>query len=369
MSNDPCLSRLLDWLGSQTYNKIITHASMESMRHLCGLVDAKNSNISSCLLLEIHQANHGLIDLSLRGGHSLLRIPGITYPSFALNLVEYLKKSYPTMDKNIIVEFDRIGNAYKLMGIFQKYKDECHDLGCVVDSIEYYAYLRKSELTTQYDGNILSTGKALSVIQCSIEAIGPPLFIGFIDRGMSAVKLVTNVTNSNLEAVLDFCDHYFHQIIARQLQSPNVLRCMIQNLLDTHKESRLSVDFDLTSATYAGRFSFEFKHSREVSSKSIASEVLPDKLVSNFSFEDYFCDYSKSLCLSKSMPCYSKQTLSTNLLESNFFAILHSHTKLSLSMACAEVKDYVWVVGKKLTSRPRQLPDIPTGKGIFGELW
>ena len=339
------------------------------MRHLCGLVDAKNSNISSCLLLEIHQANHGLIDLSLRGGHSLLRIPGITYPSFALNLVEYLKKSYPTMDKNIIVEFDRIGNTYKLMGIFQKYKDECHDLGCVVDSIEYYAYLRKSELTTQYDGIIPSTGKALSVIQCSIEAIGPPLFIGFIDRGMSAVKLVTNVTNSNLEAVLDFCDHYFHQIIARQLQSPNVLRCMIQNLLDTHKESRLSVDFDLTSATYAGRFSFEFKHSREVSSKSIASEVLSDNLVSNFSFEDYFCDYSKSLCLSKSMPCYSKQTLSTNLLESNFFAILHSHTKLSLSMACAEVKDYVWVVGKKLTSRPRQLPDITTGKGILGELW
>jgi len=347
MGNDPSLTSLLDWLSSNSYNQILSHASIDSMRDLCRLVDAKSLIISSCLLLEIHQANHGLIGVSLRGGHSLLSIPGISYPSFAIDLVEYLAKNYPTIDENIGVEFDRIGNGYKLMGFFQKYTDECHDLACVLDSISYYAYLRRNELKTQYGGIITSASKALAEIQCLIEAIGAPLFIGFIDRGMSAVKLVTNVTNSNLEAVVDFCDHYFHQIIASQLQSSNVLRCMIQNLLDTYKETRLSVDFDLTSATYVDRFSFEFKHSREVSSKSIASEVLSDNLVSSFSFEDYFCDYSKSLRLSKSLPCYSTQPLSANLLESNFFVILHSHTKLSLSIAGAEVKDYAWVVGKK----------------------
>jgi hypothetical protein len=358
MGNDPSLSSLLDWLGSQSHNKMLSQVSIESMRHLCRLVDTKNSNISSCLLLEIHHANHGLIDLSLRGGHSLLSVPGISYPGFAFDLVDYLKRNYPTIDKNIGVEFDRVGNGYKLMGFFQKYTDECHNLACALDSIEHYAYLRKNELGTQYGGSITSTSKSLTAIQCLIEAIGAPLFIGFIDRGMSAVKLVINVTKSNLESVVDFCDHYFHHIITSQLHGSNFLRCMIQNLLATHMEPRFSVDINLASATYIDRFSFEFKLRREVSSESISSEFLTNNLGSNFSFEDFFCDYSKSLLLQKDLPIYSKRPLSTNSVESDFFAILHSHAKLSLSISCAEVKDYAWVIGKNLCPGSMQLPNL-----------
>jgi hypothetical protein len=293
--------------------------------------------------LEIHHATRALPDLSLFGSHSLLHIPGIAYPCFASDWEAFVMDNYAKMDKSVIAEFDHAEKGYQLMGFFQSYSGECQSLECALDSIKFYASLRHKELMSQIGRKLPSTGKALSMIECSIKAIGAPAYIGFIDRGMCAVKLITTVTNDNLQAVVDYCDLYFHHIIASQLRSSTVLCSMLKALLTTNANVRLSVDVDLLTAEYLGRLSFECMTSQAISKESQLVGKSTDNLDSQFSFDRYFADYSKSLELQNTLPYGERRPSSTNLIDNEIISIQHSHRKLLLSSAFARVKDYLLV--------------------------
>ena len=343
MNDNPSLLTLLDWLACGKFNHILALARIDSMRRLCKLADESNCRIKSSLGLEIHHAKLSLPDLSLFGKHSLLRIPGIAYPCFASGWEVFANDNYATMDKTVIAEFDHAEEGYKLMGFFQPYSDECQSLECALDSIKFYARSRLKELMSQLGRKLPSTDKALSKIECSIKAIGAPSYIGFIDRGMCAVKLITTVTNNNLQAVVDFCDLNFHQIIVSQMQSSNVLRRMLKTLLEKNGDVRLSVDVNLLTAEYLGRLSFECMTSQFAPKKPQIIGKLSDNLDFHFSFDRYFADYFKSLELQNTLPYGERRPSSTNLVGNEIITIRHTHRKLLLSSAYAKVKDYLMI--------------------------
>jgi hypothetical protein len=348
MGDNLSLLTLLDWLACGKFNHTLGLARIDNMRHLCKLADESNCHIKSSLGLEIHHATLALPDLSLFGKYSLLHIPGIAYPCFASGWEAFVKDNYATMDKTVIAEFDHTEKGYKLMGFFQPYSGECHSLECALDSIKFYASLRRKELMTQIARKFPPTEKAISITECSIKAIGVPAYIGFIDRGMCAVKLITNVTDDNLQAVVAFCDLNFQYIIASQLRSSSVLRSMLKALLAKNINVRLSVDLDLLTAEYLGRLSFECMTSPSVPKESQFAVKSTDDLNPRFPFDRYFADYFKSLELQITLPYGERRPSSTNLVRNEIISIQHSHRKLLLSSAFSKVKDYVMVSGLNL---------------------
>lgn len=355
VDNNLPLLTLLDWLACGKFNHTLGLARIDNLRRLCKLVDESNCHIKSSLGLEIHPATNVLPDLSLFGTHSLLNIPGITYPSFASDWEAFVMDNYAAMDKSVIAEFDHTEKGYKLMGFFQSYSGECRSLECALDSIKFYANLRPKELISEIGWESPSTDKALSMIESSINAIGVPAYIGFIDRGMCAVKLITTVTNDNLQAVVDFCDLYFHNIIASQLRSSSVLRSMLKALLVQNVNVRLSVDVDLLTAKYHDRLSFECMASQSTPKSYQLVDNSTDKFNSRFLIDRYFADYSKSLELQNAFPYAEKRPSSTNLIDNEIILIQYSHRKLLLSSAFAKVKDYLLVSSSNLDSEHARL--------------
>ena len=343
MEHNPSLSTLLDWLACSKFNHTLGLACIENMRPLCKLADESNCHIKSSLGLEIHHKTLALPDLSLFGKLSLLSIPGIAYPCFASEWEAFVNNNYTAMDKTVIAEFDSSEKGYKLMGFFQPYSGECQNLECALDSIKFYASLRHKELMSQIGRKLPSTDKALSIIECSIKAIGAPAYIGFIDRGMCTVKLITTVTNHNLQAVVAFCDLNFHHIITRQLRSTNVLQSMLKALLSKNVNVRLSADVNLLTGEHLGWLSFECLTSPCVPKESQLDDKSTDNLISRFSFDRYFADYSKSLELRNLLPYGERRPSSRNLIGNEIISIKHTHRKLLLSSAYAKVKDYLLV--------------------------
>jgi hypothetical protein len=343
MDGNPSLLTLLDWLACGKFSHTLGLARIDNLRHLCKLADESNCHIKSSLGLEIQHGTLALPDLSLFGKYSLLHVPGIAYPSFASGWEAFAKDNYATMDKAVIAEFDHADEGYKLMGFFQPYSGECQSLECALDSIKFYASLRQKELMSQIGRKLPSTDKALSIIECSIKAIGAPAYIGFIDRGMCAVKLITTVTNDNLQAVVAFCDLNFQHIIASQLRDSNALRSMLKALLAKNVNVRLSVDVNLLTAEHLGRLSFECMTSLSVPKESQLVGKSSDNLNSRFSFDRHFADYFKSLELQNTLPYGERRPSSTNLVGNEIISIRHTHRKLLLSSACAKVKDYLLV--------------------------
>ncbi len=359
MDKNPPVSSLLDWLACSKFNHMLGFGPVENMRHLCNLVDASNFDIKTSLGLEIYHATHKLPDLSLFGGHSLLRIPGIAYPSFASDWEEFAENHCSGMDKSIIAEFDHVDKGYILMGFFQSYSGECQSLICALDSIKFYASRRRKELIPQTGQELAWARQALSMIECSIKAIGAPVYIGFIDRGMCVVKLITEVTNNNLLAVVDFCELHFHRIITRRLQDARTLRCMLETLLSANVLVRVSVDVDLLTASYLDRLSFECM-TDQGSSKEIQSvdEWIEDSN-SQFLFHRFFPQFSKSLQIQNDLPYGEKRPSSINLIDSEVVSIRHSHRKLLLGVTCAEVKDYLLAsIGNLKTGRALLSDDL-----------
>jgi len=343
MDDNPSLLTLLDWLACGKFNHTLGLARIDNMRHLCKLADESNCHIKSCLGLEIHHKTLALPDLSLFGNHSLLHIPGIAYPRFASGWEAFVNDNYATMDRSVIAEFDHAEKGYKLMGFFQSYSGECQSLECALDSIRFYASLRHKELMSQIGWTLPSTDKALSMIECSIKAIGAPAYIGFIDRGMCGVKLITAVTNDNFQAVVDFCGLYFQHIIASKLQSSYVLRSMLEALLSQNVNVRLSADVDLLTGEHLGRLSFECMTSKSVPKESQLADKSTYILNSRFAFERYFSDYFKSLELQNTLPYGERRPSSTNLVGNEIISIQHTHRKLLLGSTYAKVKDYLLV--------------------------
>jgi hypothetical protein len=350
MDKNPPVTSLLDWLACSKFNHMLGFGPVENMRHLCNLVDASNYDIKSSLGLEIHHATHKLPDLSLFGGHSLLRVPGICYPSFASDWEEFAENHCSAMDNSIIAEFDHVENGYKLMGFFQSYSGECQSLKCALDSIKFYASRRRKELIPQTGQELASARQALSMIECSIKAIGAPVYIGFIDRGMCAVKLITEVTNNNLPAVVDFCELHFHHIITRQLKGTRTLRVMLETLLSANVLVRVSVDVDLSTASHLDRLSFECMTGQDSSKEAQSVDEWLDDSNSQFLFHRYFPHYSTSLRIQNGLPYGEKRPSSINLIDSEVVSIRHSHRKLLLGVTCAEVKDYLLASIDKLNS-------------------
>ena len=350
MDKNAPVSSLLDWLACSKFNHALGLGALENMRHLCNLVDASNCCIKSCIGLEVHHAKQALPDLSLFGGHSLLRIPGIVYPRFASDWEAFAENYCLPMDSSIVAEFDHSEKGYRLMGFFQSYSGECQSLECSMDSIKFYANLREKELMLQIGPEQILAGKALSMIECLIKAVGAPVYIGFIDRGICAVKLIADVTNDNLQAVVDFCGFHFGHIIRAQLRSVKVFRCMLETLLSEKVRVRVSLDVDLLAASYLDRLSFECMTGQAVSGEADSAGDLLDDSNSQFSFQSYFAHYCKSLQLQKSLPYGEKRPSSINLIDSEVVSIQHSHRKLMLGVGRAEIKDYLLASNVNLNS-------------------
>jgi hypothetical protein len=332
---------LVDWLACNKFSKALRLPPIDDIRKLCNLIAASNSHVKSSLGLEFHHVTHALPDLSLFGRHSLLHVSGITYPSFASDWEAFITANYSQMENNIIAEFDHGGSGYKLMGFFQSYSGDFQNLECALDSIRFYANHRQKELMSQFGQKLPATGKAISMIERSIKAIGAPVYIGFIDRGICAVKLITNVTNDNLLSVVEFCHLHFHHVITRQLQDLNVLHSMLQNLLARNLNVRLSLDVDLLTADFHDKLSFECMTDQDSLKKAKSFDKTINGLISPFSFERYFVDYPKSLELENSLPCGERRPSSVNLIDSEIFCVQHSHRKFLLTPTNTRVKDYL----------------------------
>ncbi|MCX5946623.1 MAG: hypothetical protein NTZ53_15300 [Cyanobacteria bacterium] len=335
-------STALNWLLCSEQNSLIHKISINDAISFCQTLDLTDAGPKTSLTLEIHHQGEKQTEMGLFGGPEILKLKGIKYPLFAREWENFTSNAaYKAFfEPNLIAEFDRGANGYEFMGLFQLYLLEQSRTDIAMESILFYAKCRQKDL--QGDTIANSMDEALNRLQATINDIGPPRYIGYLDRGLCAVKLITNVTEDNLSRVIDFCEANYREIISRQLKELQSLEQMLKDLVATHKLIRMSVDFDLATAQFQDRLSFECVPIHKISNQLASSKSLEDKSKNNFSYASHFANYYNSLEIERSLP-YSKKRPSINLVNEESLYVCYTHRKLSISNRFTEIKDYVLV--------------------------
>lgn len=343
-SSSPSLTSTLEWLASCKFSDLVVRECIEHMHRLCVLADNVDSQVETCLGLEIHRKNNQKTDLSLFGGHELLQVPEINYPRFASEWKDFYFLYASFMAQKVVVEFDYVDNRFKLMGFFQRYLGKPGCINCILESIRFYAGIRNIELEGKEAQDTRSTDESMGILHETIKAIGPPHYVGYLERSLNAVKLIIEVSEINAQTVLKFCEQYFSNLIARQLESIDALKIILYDLVNSYQKVNLSLDFDIATASFLDRLSLEcIPYNRRMTGNLFANH--------RSGFEDLGLrlggivpNLEESLVLEKRLP-YAAKRPSNTLVNTDILFINYSHRKIVLDNVSSEIKDYVYVQG------------------------
>jgi hypothetical protein len=177
-----------------------------------------------------------------------------------------------------------------------------------------------------------------------MEQLGKPDYIGFVDRGERAVKLIITINHKDLPKATTFLKHHYLDILSKGLGDPGRLEPFLRALLGSHELVRTSIDFKLTANQLNGRLAFECFPGR--SNKSDPVQAITDQADEDSSdwnshlLEERFSGYKESMALVRRLP-YGQKRPAANLIDEELLTLHHTHRKFILADDSLTVKDYI----------------------------
>jgi hypothetical protein len=336
---------LLSWLEKTTFRNLMVEPCATDLGLLCNLLDLSHASLITSntinIGLEIHHWRKGVTDISIFGGHELLAIPGINYPSFATKWPDHvgvsgLQKCFPS---NLVVEFDHQDSGYRLMGLFQICDLKTLSLEAIANAIKFYAQSRRLDLGRS--ASTLASDENMIAIQLIMEQLGLPSMIGFVDRGQCGVKLLIPIGIDKLAECNKFCLKHYSRLIHQELKSIKIFETMLQSLLENNSMIQISLDYDLESGQLSEKIAFEcFPLSKTDPDQKETNNDHRLDFKNLVVFGNYFHGYEMSVNTECNLP-YGQKRPSLNLVQEQLMTLGYVHRKLTLSSFSSEVKDYI----------------------------
>jgi hypothetical protein len=349
LGNQQPYRSLFQWLSNTSIGLPIHRECDKQIVDLSDTLDSSGcgQKPSAEVGLELDHDKQNKVDISIFGDRSLLNIPNIGYPVFAKKWDAHirsnaLERAFPD---DLVVEFDYRTSGYKLMGFFQNCMHDHLDSATVMDALQYYASSRVDEMGPSALVEPNKIEQSMLMLKNIVDTLGPPKFIGFVDRDMLAVKLVIPIEFGNLMQTLTFCSEYLlKQPVAAFPDSPARLREVLDAMLQGDRRPRISLDFDIGKACLLKRLSIEFMSTSfsgaSSANTSYASCQDEARLLSHLD------GYAQSLEVRSKLP-YGARRPTPNMLGEEVMTLHHVHSKLMLSEQKSAIKDYVIVRYKR----------------------
>ena len=349
------LAALISWLEGTRHREIILEECAKNFAALCKALDQAGIVQESSIGLEVHHHPRKLTDISIFGGKELLRMPGIVYPNFAIEWGEYLEGAsvLEHFPPNLIAEFDHKANGYEMMGFFQRCSKQEGGIEAVVSAIRTFAEtsISKQELCQPIE----FTNQAEGLLRQTIEQLGSPDYIGFVDRGKRAIKLIISINQENLAKAATFLQHQYSAILPKEIERAGGLERFLHTLLSSHELARTSIDFELTADKLKGKLAFECFPNRSNKSDPLQDPIDHKEEGSSSwnsqSLEECFHGYKESLALASRLP-YGQKRPAANLIDEELLTIQHTHRKFTLATNYLSVKDYILLGSSPLSMNP-----------------
>jgi hypothetical protein len=153
MKEEAPFSALLNWLGKTHFRDLVVEPCLVELSLLCNFLDQSHDSIITVdginIGLEIHHGQMITTYISIFGDHGLLSIPGISYPAFAANWLDFIRETglQNCFSQHLTVEFDYQANGYCLMGLFVKSGLDVLSPEALMSSIDFYAQSRCIDLS------------------------------------------------------------------------------------------------------------------------------------------------------------------------------------------------------------------------------
>jgi hypothetical protein len=342
---------LLKWLLNTPHRNLVSPACMDHAEQLFLLIDESIiCNDAAWLILEVHQREKRVTDISLFGKHGLLTVPITDRPKFSTLWPEYIQgqQKGSQCDADIWAEYDHTEAGYAFMGFFESCSSHDRDLAILSDWISFYIQCRELELGHCINKQLLQQN--MDIISSAVEMLGYPAQIGFINRGKCAVKLVSEYSLDMIAGVAKFCRQHFSSGTLGQFSNSEILEQLLEDLCTNDSLPRISIDLDLVNGKLGSRLSLEEEStshrgpSKVSSANADSGDTRPLRI---FPFPSYFDNYHKSKELELLLP-YAERRPSPNLVDKEVLCIRHSHRKFILSDVGADIKDYIHITGGRV---------------------
>ncbi len=349
------LAELMSWLEGTHHRDIILESCAKNFGALCKSLDQPGTLLTSNIGLEVHHYPKRLTDISIFGGKELLRLPGVVYPRFASEWGKYLgdQGSVEHFPPHLIGEFDHKENGYEMMGFFQMCTKQEGGIEAVVNAIRVYAETSISKQEPCQPKEFQS--QAEDLLRQTIEQLGSPDCIGFVDRGKRAIKLIISINQEDLPKAATFLQNQYSAILPREMQGAEKFERFLRTLLNSHELVRTSIDFELTANKPNDRVGFECVPIR--SNESGPPQAHTDHTEEDSSswnsrlLEDWFNGYKESIALASRLP-YGQKRPAANLIDEELLSLQHTHRKFTLATNSLTVKDYVLLGSSRLSINP-----------------
>jgi hypothetical protein len=338
------LAALMSWLEGTHHREIILEACTKNLAALCKSLDQAGIVQASNILLEVHHHPRKLTDISIFGGKELLGVPGIVCPGFAGEWGEYLEgpSAMEHFPPNLIAEFDHKENGYEMMGFFQRCSKQEGGIEAVVNAIRMYAETSISKKDACEQKELQNLVEDL--LRQTMEQLGSPDYIGFVDRGKRAVKLIISISQEDLPKAATFLRQQCSAILPREIEGAGGLERFLHALLSGYELVRTSIDFELTVNNLNDKLAFEcFPRRSHKSVASLAPAGYTEEDNGSWNshlLEECFHGYKESLALACKLP-YGQKRPAANLIDEELLSLQHMHRKFMLTTNCLTVKDYI----------------------------
>jgi hypothetical protein len=349
------LGALMSWLEGTHHREIMLKACATNFGALCKNLEQSDTSVAARIGLEVHHHPRRLTDISIFGGKELLRLQGVVYPRFAREWGKYLEEpgAVEHFPPHLIAEFDHKENGYEMMGFFQACSKQQGGIEAVVNAIRAFAETsiikqeswQPKELQSQAEGMLRQT----------IEQLASPDYIGFVDRGKCAVKLIISISQEDLPKATTYLRHQYSAILPREMQGAGGLERFLRTLLNSHELVRTSIELDLTANKPNDKLAFECFPSRR--SKSGSPQAPTDHAEEDSSswssnlLEERFKGYKESMALASRLP-YGQKRPAANLVDDEMLSLRHTHRKFTLATNSLTVKDYILLKASPLPVNP-----------------
>ena len=174
-----------------------------------------------------------------------------------------------------------------------------------------------------------------------IEQLGMPSGIGFVDRGISVVKLLITIGLDSLSQCYAFCLTHYSTLIIHEMKSLDFFKDMLIYLLERNKKIRISLDYDLEEGRLSEKLAFEcFTFSGADSEHDKTGKEYSSNGRCPLDYDSYFRGHATSVSMESNLP-YGQKLISFNFVEEQIMLLEHIHCKLTLSFLGSEVKNYI----------------------------
>lgn len=337
-ANQQTFEDLYAWLRKAPIHDLINDSCINDLAKLCKTLDKQPHANPPRIGLELHHFPQRKTDVSFFGDHTLLDNQEISYPKFARQWRKHLSENYSNdaFNRDIIVEFDHSRDGYHLMGLFQRCNPAKISLDNAIQLIKFYSDSRQQELKA--GKSEYSCCQNMSTLRQNFETIGPPTYIGFLNRNSTQVKIITQIDESNKQEAIEYLENHLHknnesgaELLSNYLKATDTTAA-------TEARARLSLDYDIENNLFSNRYSLEYSDQEDQASATCRINSLWQSQKQNE--PKNINGYDRSLNLSQRLP-YGEQRPSINLLKKEIMALKLHHSKLVSTPSDTHIKDYV----------------------------